>query len=398
MKSASESASAVSGTPADALLAWARNTRPRFDALEPRADFWSAIAEQLPPQPVAASSTANPTVTSTFTAPLPATDQLRAWTQQHRAAFDVVEPRADLWPHIEGQLYPADAAPAARPFMTPARGGRPAWWQMAAAAVVVFGLGYGVRLGTEPAADVSLVAADQTLKIADEDGLRSLPVVDANLHVARPRHGFRNQEPDPAVQAAVLASTVQRDDAENGTTTENAEMARVMAETARAARTGSHTALAPEIARLEARYAALITRHRTAAQHRFVPTHALAEEWDREMAVLDSAYAALRQELPRNPRTDDVVAAMSRNLHLRLKLLHQQMMALDAVQQVRQRASSQLTPRRPPTVNPDDNGSNIEDGAPGASGGGTLVPPAPPAPESVPGLGARVAPRPLRAA
>ncbi|MBC7448061.1 MAG: hypothetical protein H7330_08385 [Hymenobacteraceae bacterium] len=343
---------------ADALRDWARANRARFDPLEPPAELWATIALELPTAP----------------------DALRSWTTQHRTVFDLAEPHPDLWTAIDRQLASvAESNLASVPHLTASRAGggprpatRPAWWQAAAAAVVVFGLGYGLRVGTETAPAATVAAAEEQPRPADFDSPD-----DATLHVAAPRHGFRNQEPDPAVQAAVLASNVQ---AAPDLTAASPER-----------RTSARTSLAPEITRLEARYAALVARQRASARHRFVPTHALADEWDREMAVLDSAYAALRQELPRNRRTDDVVAAMNRNLHLRLKLMQQQMMALDAVQEMRQRAAGRIVPRRPPSVNPDDNGVNLEDAA---SGGGTLVPPAPPAPEPVPGLGIRVAPRP----
>ena len=359
----------------DALRAWVQRERARFDTLEPPADLWEAITPQLQPAP----------------------DALRAWTQQHQTAFDTLEPRADQWAAIEQALYPA-AAPV--PQMTASRGAaqstqstqstqsiqttpRPVWWQIAAAAAVVFGLGYGLRAGTEMAPVPVVVAA------VDDRGDTAFGADEGDLHVAAPRHGFRNQEPDPAVQAALLASNVQPAEASAEETDQPSGLV-----AASSARVNLRAALAPEIARLEARYAALIARQRAAAQHRFVPTHTLGDEWDREMTVLDSAYAALRQELPRNPRTDEVVGAMNRNLHLRLKLLQQQMMALDAVQEMRQRAG-QVVPRRPPSVNPDDNGVNLEDAVPGA---GTRIPPAPPAPAPVPGLGARVAARPHLAA
>ncbi len=325
--------------PPDALRAWMQHERTRFDTLELSTALWGAIADELP-----------------------APDALHIWAQQHRAAFDVLEPRADLWTAIDVRLAPKTA-----PELTASRGGgRPAWWQLAAAAAAVFGFGYGLRVGTEPTPTTVIVATTVP-------ATANHPTYDANLHVAAPRHSFRNQEPDPAMQATLLATNIQPEEVPEAPATHS-----------------SRAALAPEIARLEARYAALIAHQRAAAQHRFVPTHALADEWDREMTVLDSSYAALRQELLHNPRTDDVMAAMNRNLHLRLKLLQQQMMALDAVQEVRQRAGRGV-PRRPPTVNPDDNGVYIEDVAPA---GGTRIPPAPPAPAPVPGLGAHVAHRP----
>lgn len=325
-----------------------QHERAQFDSLEPPAALWTAIETQLASAP----------------------DALQSWTQHHRAAFDVRASRTDQWPAISRALD--RVAPA--PQLTASRGGahptdRPTWWRLAAAAVMVFGLGYGLRVGTEPIA-TDLTAVAGATQAADG--------ADVELHVVAPRHGFRNQEPDPAVQAAVLASNVQSDGdltTEPSTSTRSGRV--------------PHAARAPEIARLEARYAALVARQRAAAQHRFVPTPALADEWDREMTILDSAYAALRQELPRNRRPDEVVAAMNRNLYLRLKLLHQQMMALDAVQDARQRAAGHAVPRRPPSVNPDDNGVNPED-----AGGGTLVPPAPPALDPLPGLGAQARPRP----
>lgn len=376
----SSSSSSAFSQPADALRAWLGRERPRFDTLAPAPDLWAAIEQQLAAEPATAPA-----------------DALRGWAQHHRAAFDTLEPRADQWAAIERQLAPV----ASPPLMTASRGGagaadasrtRPAWWQLAAA-VVVFGLGYGARLGTEPGAPTAATVAisDLPTDAAPAMAEGADDAATTTLHVAAPRHGFRNHEPDPAMQAAVLASHVAPTaDDEAGHTA-----AARPAVSARAA--AGRAELAPEIARLEARYDALVARHRAATHHRFVSTPALADEFDREMAVLDSAYAALRQALPRSRRPDDVVAAMNRNLHLRLDLLHRQVQALDAVQEARQRATGQrMMPRRPPAVNPDNNGVNIEDLSPAsspASSGGTLVPPAPPAPEPLPGLGARVAPR-----
>ncbi len=347
---------------------------------------------------------------STESSSSPQPDAFRSWVQHHRPAFDTLAaPSAEVWSAIERQLGPSDAAPTLvelaspvplRPNLTAHAGGaaarattaRPAWWQMAAAAVIVFGLGYTVRFSTEPAS-----APADTVAMAGAENSRPAAVdADADLHIVAPRHGFRNQEPDPAVQAAMLASNVQPEDAplasqaaDNGIT--------------------EPAAIAPEISRLEARYAALVARQRAAARHRIVPTHTLADEWDRELAILDSTYLALRQELTRTARPDEVVSAMSRNLHLRLKLLHQQALALDAVQEARHRGGTapfNRLPRRWPVVNPDlTPGAGLYDDIPGLTpthppgpAGGTLVPPAPPALEPLPGLGAGVAKRRLRLA
>lgn len=273
-------------------------------------------------------------------------DQLKNWVQNHRPAFDTLEPRPDLWSAIERQLdadevIMAAVAPAlapAAPRLTATRGGQLAargWWQMAAAAVVVFALGYSLRMQTETAApavainDVpaATLTAQPTDEATAEAGQRPMAV-----------NGFRNEEPDPAMQATLLTSP------------ESADVE------ARAATTAADPdrELTQRLRRLEARYEALLAYHQPQATNRgrFTSSRPLADEWDHEMAALDSGYSALRLELTRNPNTDEVVEAMNRNLHLRLTLLNQQVRALDAMQQSRHR-TPRAQPRRPPSVNPD---------------------------------------------
>jgi hypothetical protein len=362
----------LSETPPDALRAWTLAHRDRFDTLQPAPNLWAALEQQLD---AAAAATAAPRATAE-------PDALRAWAQQNRPAFDTFEPRTNLWGAIERAL---DAPPVvvASSLLTATRGGqyvapnRWAWGRMAAAAVVLLGLGYGLRVGTEPrpvAADVALVTATEpTVNVGAASDDES-----SQRYSARPLHGFRNQEPDPALQAAMLTHGDETDELPAATAD---------------ARMAAEPESSVELARLEARYYALLAdRQQDRAAHR--PARPLADEWDREMALLDSTYAELRHALPTHPKPDEVVAAMTRNLHLRAELLTKQEHALNAAQHARQQRTNRLTPRRPPTVNPEDNGVNFDDLP--SSSGGTLVPPAPPAPEPMPGLGAGLKKRPSK--
>lgn len=272
-------------------------------------------------------------------------DQLQNWVQNHRKAFDTLEPRPNLWAAIERQLEADEVIAVAigptvsaePPKLTASPGGKfagRAWWQMAAAAVL-FTLGYGLRMQTETAAPALAIndvpAATVTIQPAEE----SAPAATQHPMVV---NGFRNQEPDPAMQAAVLTTESAEPEAAPATVTADRDRE-----------------LAQRLRRLEARYEALLAYHQPQAatgRTRFTSTRPLADEWAREMAALDSGYAALRLELTRNPNTDEVVEAMNRNLHMRLSLLNQQVRALDAMQQSRHRAA-RPQPRRPPTVNPD---------------------------------------------
>ncbi len=372
MKNSADHLSSSPNASPDALRAWVQHHRDRFDTLAPPTDGWLALADALQAQ-----------------APREQ-EPLRAWTQHNRTAFDTLEPRADLWAAIESALDEDEvvAAPiTAAPPLTAARGGqfapvtapvsaRATWWRMAAAALVVFGLGYGLRLGTEPLATAPQVAAST---IDDEPTISIAASADesSERYTARPLHGFRNQEPDPAVQAALL--TAADDDVELSAATADARTAEPESSV--------------ELARLEARYRTLLAeRQHDRAAHR--PARPLADDWDREMALLDSTYAELRHALPTHPKPDEVVASMTRNLHLRAELLTKQEHALNAAQHARQQRGNRVTPRRPPTVNPDDNGVYFDDLAPSSSGG-TLVPPAPPAPEPT-GLGAGLKKRPSK--
>lgn len=330
----------------DPLKAWVQHHRSAFDQLEPRADLWAAIEADLPAlQPEASPA-----------------DELHSFVEKHRPAFDVLEPRADLWAAIEEKLTPT--APQAVPMHasrggTPQAASRPSWWQLAAAAVVVFGLGYSLRMTTE----------------APQSAMPAVAVIDApeppvltDGSAVMPTHGFVSTpnwrtEPDPAVNATLL--THDMTSAEPLTATTATDHPRP-------------EQIAPEIARLEARYEALLAKRRAELRH-FGPARPLADEWDREMSVLDSTYAELRRELTRNPNTDDVVEAMTRNLHLRMELLDQQARTLEAVRQARHRAE-RLRPNRPPSVNPDANGTGDEPA-------GWISPPARPTTPTLPDPG-----------
>jgi hypothetical protein len=274
-------------------------------------------------------------------------DQLKNWVQNRRQAFDTLEPRPDLWTAIERQLdadevIVAAVAPAiasAPPTLTATRGGQFAgrgWWQMAAAAVVVFALGYCLRMQTETTVPAVAINDVPAATVRAQPTAEEAPPEPSQRPMAV--NGFRNEEPDPAVQATLLTSSEATDGE------------------ARAASTAADPdrELTQRLRRLEARYEALLAYHQPQAANRgrFTSSRPLADEWDHEMAALDSGYIALRLELTRNPNTDEVVEAMNRNLHMRLSLLNQQVRALDAMQQSRHR-TPRAQPRRPPSVNPD---------------------------------------------
>lgn len=321
----------------DELATWMHQHRPELDDLTPSAHLWVAIAKALLAVPAAETSLADP---------------LHAFAGLHREAFDTLTPSPALWEAIAAELESVPARQSAP--MVAVRGGRlaprPVWWQAAAAAAVVFGLGYGLRMKTETG---SGAATPQAAPIAWLTGSApaEAPQPDA---VGDQRSAFASvprsyhDEPDPAVRAALLTTSEDAAEREMDTAPNpEADAGRAAAGTPSAARQA--LALAPEVGRLEARYDALVAQNRTRSRTTR-PARPLADEWDREMAVLDSTYTELRRELTRNANTERVVAAMTRNLHLRMELLAQQTRALEGAQQARQRA---IAPRRPPSVNPD---------------------------------------------
>ncbi len=322
----------------DELATWLHQHREAFDDLTPPAHLWTAIEAALPAAPALQATAADP---------------LHAFVGVHREAFDALIPPPALWQAVAAELEAPVPVRQLAP-MVAVRGGRtaarPAWWQAAAAAVVVFGLGYGLRAKTEAwssasvpqAAPMAWLTGDapaETTNPETADGQRpAFASVPRNYH----------DEPDPAVRAALL--TTDDDAAETNADTDlNTAGTQATAADLPLATNRQRQSLAPEVGRLEARYDALVAQNRG---HHRVPRSGrpLADEWDREMAVLDSTYVELRRELTRNANTERVVAAMTRNLHLRMELLAQQTRALEGAQQARQRA---IAPRRPPSVNPD---------------------------------------------
>lgn len=219
---------------------------------------------------------------------------LEAFFERHRADFDAFEPRPDLWNDIEQRLGATpDEAPTLRisPPTMPATGAvvpakrPPVRYALAAALalLLVAGLAY---VGYRPA--------------ASEANWTRQPLVQ---HPATP-------EPGPAAtQEALLATAATESPAQR---------------------------LLLAVRHMETYYAAQLTeRQRELHQlEATLPVSAgTANDWQKELAALDSTYQQLRLELHRNPEPDVVLDAMNRNLQIRLDILNQQLRTREQMQQ-----------------------------------------------------------------
>jgi hypothetical protein len=214
---------------------------------------------------------------------------LESVVERHRADLDVHEPRPDLWAALEQQLdAPTEtplpslaAAPASAPVprLLPERN---SWLQRygiaaaLAALVVAAGIGEAWKskharpevAAVEPAANNSAKEADAALYLGSEP------------------------------QALTAA-----------------------------ARSDSNSIqLTAAVRGMEAYYASQLAQRQAELSQLGGPgAAAMAADYQRELASLDSSYRQLKLELPRHPQPEAVLTAMNRNLQIRLDILDQQL-------------------------------------------------------------------------
>lgn len=222
----------------------------------------------------------------------PTQHRLETFVEQHRADFDLHEPRPELWAALEQQLH-GEAAPEPvmaivtedaptemgrqLPFSTPAEQPLPArkfWaerYSVAAALVVLLlaaGLGEAWKSG----------------RVAAERGVAAHPA-------------------GSAADAAQFLSPA-------GELTANSVSQNMNARLDTAVR-GMETYYVSQLADRKAELGQLAPE--------------AAAEWSRELVELDSSYQRLKRELPRHPQPEVVLTAMNRNLQIRLDILDRQL-------------------------------------------------------------------------
>lgn len=175
--------------------------------------------------------------------------KLEQFIRNNRQEFDTFEPGSDLWKGIEQKLQEKEK-----------RSIRPLWFQTpmmryAAAAVIVFVMGYGVfQLGRYSAGS-----------------------------------------------------------APEGTVNPNV------------------TQISPELAQAEAYYTSLINEEKALLDPKEVEALGLKDDFTEDLVVLDSTYKNLKKELVTEPNKDRIIAAMVKNLQLRVEIIRQQIETLQRV-------------------------------------------------------------------
>ncbi|MDJ1499297.1 hypothetical protein [Xanthocytophaga agilis] len=178
--------------------------------------------------------------------------KLEQFIRNNRQEFDTFDPGSDLWKGIEQKLNEKEKKSI-----------RLLWFQTpmmryAAAAIIVFVMGYGVfQLGRYSA-----------------EGTPEGRVATANLNV---------------------------------------------------------TQISPELAQAEAYYTSLINEEKALLDPKEVEALGLKDDFNEDLAVLDSTYKNLKKELVTEPNKDRIIAAMVKNLQLRVEIIRQQIETLQRV-------------------------------------------------------------------
>ncbi|TPE44774.1 hypothetical protein [Pontibacter mangrovi] len=112
-------------------------------------------------------------------------------------------------------------------------------------------------------------------------------------------------------------------------------------------------AVAPELPEIEAYYASQIEEKKTELSEYDLKVLGLDEHQlvDKELADLDSSYAALKKQLYTAPNTDEIIDAMVQNLWLRTKVLNRQLEILQRLQQNQQEKEPTQEPQNDDTTN-----------------------------------------------
>jgi hypothetical protein len=222
---------------------------------------------------------------------------LENFVERHRADFDVHEPRPDLWAALEQKLDgPATPSPATPPLMVvatdddalqatkvlPLKTEQRPWLQRygiaAALAALVMAAGASEVWKTrQPATEVATINTDTASGNANDDA--ALYLSDGPQAMLSGTRGDSN--------SIRLASAVRG---------------------------------------MEAYYSSQLSSRQAELSKLSGPgVAAMAADWQRELAALDSSYRQLKMQLPSHPQPEAVLTAMNRNLQFRLDILDQQL-------------------------------------------------------------------------
>ncbi|MDJ1494201.1 hypothetical protein QNI19_14755 [Cytophagaceae bacterium DM2B3-1] len=91
------------------------------------------------------------------------------------------------------------------------------------------------------------------------------------------------------------------------------------------------TQISPELAQAEAYYTSLINEEKALLDPKEVEALGLKDDFNEDLVVLDSTYKNLKKELVTEPNKDRIIAAMVKNLQLRVEIIRQQIETLQRV-------------------------------------------------------------------
>ena len=101
--------------------------------------------------------------------------------------------------------------------------------------------------------------------------------------------------------------------------------------------------VAPEMAEVESYYTRVINQKKSKLNDIDLKAIGMDEEWNQELAQLDSSYQKLKKELLINPDKEKVIAAMTRNLHIRLEILNRQLQVLERINTIKDQPKNEIT-------------------------------------------------------
>ena len=113
------------------------------------------------------------------------------------------------------------------------------------------------------------------------------------------------------------------------------QLGRYSANSDRLAEAGKNTVnlaqINPELAQAEVYYTSLINQEKAMLNPAEVERLGLKDDFSQDLSVLDSTYQVLKKQLVTEPNKEPIVAAMIRNLQLRVEILREQIETLQRV-------------------------------------------------------------------
>jgi len=98
----------------------------------------------------------------------------------------------------------------------------------------------------------------------------------------------------------------------------------------------------PELAQAEAYYTSLINEEKALLNPQEIEELGLKDDFNEDLVTLDSTYQNLRKQLLVQPNKEPIVAAMIKNLQLRVEIIRQQIETLQRVNQYKNKRKEQV--------------------------------------------------------